>query len=165
MGKQLHRSFIAPISTNKVFNEIRNLGAGRQSDSAHALGYETGYVVKVAWHRMVSCCFDVVWLFVCNHFRLESQKSCLSLFTLISINPLTIGAKVRANGWLLIRGCCTGLLDILMHNSTRMCISGVLLLILMLMWCVRVTYFTLASTPPRILKECSLGSSKPCFSS
>lgn len=45
-------SFVAPISTNKVFNEIRNLGTGR-GDQAHVMGFETGYVVRVAWHRMV----------------------------------------------------------------------------------------------------------------
>ncbi len=43
-------SFIAPISTNKVFNEIRNLAGG--SDN-HSHGFETGYVVKVAWHKML----------------------------------------------------------------------------------------------------------------
>lgn len=48
-----YTSFIAPISTNKVFNEIRNLGMNRNTDAAHALGFETGYVVKCAWHRML----------------------------------------------------------------------------------------------------------------
>jgi hypothetical protein len=33
----------------KVFNEIRNLGGG-SNDSSHSQGFETSYVVKLAWH-------------------------------------------------------------------------------------------------------------------
>ena len=43
-------SFLQPVSTNKVFNEIRNLGGG-SNDSSHSQGFETSYVVKLAWHR------------------------------------------------------------------------------------------------------------------
>ncbi len=45
-----YTSFIAPISSNKVFNEIRNLGTGgRNSDSAHALGYEVSALWLWLW--------------------------------------------------------------------------------------------------------------------